>query len=319
MVAVHRVSLCGSDYGLFNGSYGGPSVYPVRFGHEWSGEVVEKGSDVKVKIGDRVTGDCSKWCGKCPVCHEDKNLCQHIQKYGITEDGFSQQFVVVPEKYIYVGSHSLPYEVLALTEIFSVALHAIHRFSLKPTEPPSGPTLIIGGGALGMAIYMLLKYLYHWKNLEVYDVSPEKISYLQDRFSQEKITNSLGSLSSFDHSSYKSLYESARYPLIFEAAGKPGALQKALESAKQRGTIVSLGMVPAASLDTAPIVLKSLTVIGSIGGTGEFPEILDFFSKHVHLVQPFITASYPYQETERAFLETQDRKKNVKVQIDFSN
>lgn len=318
-MAVNRVSLCGSDYGLFNGSYGGPSVYPIRFGHEWSGQIVETGPDVKVKIGDRVTGDCSKWCGKCPVCSEDKNLCQHIQKYGITENGFSQQFVVVPEKYIYVGSQALPYEILALTEIFSVALHGIHRWNPKPAEPLTGPTLIIGGGALGMAIYMLLKYLYHWKNLEVYDISPEKISYLQDRFPQEKITNSFGSLPPTDLSNYKGLYEAARYPLIFEAAGKPGALPIALESAKQRGTIISLGMTPVASLETSPIVLKSLTVIGSIGGTGEFPKILDFFSQHVPLVQPFITARYPYQETERAFLETQDRKRNIKVQIDFSN
>ena len=43
LVEVDRVTLCGSDHRLFDGTYGGPRRYPIRFGHEWSGRVVDTG------------------------------------------------------------------------------------------------------------------------------------------------------------------------------------------------------------------------------------------------------------------------------------
>ena len=158
LVEVNTVSLCGSDYRLFNGTYGGPSVYPILFGHEWSGKVAATGSGVtSVKKGNRVTGDCSCWCGDCPNCAGDKNLCYNIEKFGITKDGFSQQFAVVPEKYLYVAPSSISYEVLALSECFAVALRAIYRLRDNSQQPSPGRILIIGSGPLGMAIFILLK------------------------------------------------------------------------------------------------------------------------------------------------------------------
>src|ERR1044072_3573375 len=84
LVKVERVSLCGSDYRLFNGTYHSLATYSIRFGHEWSGTVVDIGAEVtKFEEGDRVTGDCSRWCGTCSFCQKDKNLCKRIEKYGI--------------------------------------------------------------------------------------------------------------------------------------------------------------------------------------------------------------------------------------------
>ena len=71
-IAIKRVSLCGSDMALFKGSYSGPCRYPLVFGHEWSGVVLQVGRNVKdVLPGDFVTGDCSKYCGKCNNCSKD--------------------------------------------------------------------------------------------------------------------------------------------------------------------------------------------------------------------------------------------------------
>ena len=36
LVEIGRVTLCGSDYALYDGTYHGPCAYPVRFGHEWA-------------------------------------------------------------------------------------------------------------------------------------------------------------------------------------------------------------------------------------------------------------------------------------------
>ncbi|HSJ54740.1 MAG TPA: alcohol dehydrogenase catalytic domain-containing protein, partial [Anaerolineae bacterium] len=85
LVRTHAVGLCGSDAGLYLGTYEGPRNYPLYFGHEWSGTVEATGpAATRLRPGDKVTGDCSLYCGACQFCGRDKNLCQRIEKFGIT-------------------------------------------------------------------------------------------------------------------------------------------------------------------------------------------------------------------------------------------
>ena len=66
LVRTHAVGLCGSDLGLYLGTYEGPKNYPLYFGHEWSGIVQSVGPEVtRLRVGDKVTGDCSLYCGTC--------------------------------------------------------------------------------------------------------------------------------------------------------------------------------------------------------------------------------------------------------------
>jgi L-iditol 2-dehydrogenase len=61
--------ICHSDFELISGQYIVPFEYPVIPGHEWAGEVVEVGKNVKLfKPGDRVVGECVIGCGVCPIC-----------------------------------------------------------------------------------------------------------------------------------------------------------------------------------------------------------------------------------------------------------
>lgn len=320
LVEIDRISLCGSDYKLFNGTYSGPSVYPIRFGHEWSGTVMGVGRGVtSVRKGDKVTGDCSCWCGQCPNCAEDKNLCCNIEKYGITKHGFSQQLAVVPEKYLYVAPYHISYKVLALTECFAVALHAIRRLDSDPQELSLGRTLILGCGPLGMAIYMLLRKCYGWKQLGVYDIVPERIDRLRKMFSEEPVKQPIVENRTSDNDDYRSLYAPNKYSLIFEACGESRALQMAIDLIKPRGTIVSLGMFPPDVVNFKNIVMKSLSILGSIGGTGEFPTVLKFFEENTPAVSSFVTAEFFYKDAKKAFEAGQNRKEHIKIQILFTN
>src|SRR5512132_2872444 len=69
-VDIRHLSLCGSDYKLFTGAYGGPCAYPLAFGHEWAGTVREvRDGSGRIRPGDVVTGDCSRWGEDgCPPC-----------------------------------------------------------------------------------------------------------------------------------------------------------------------------------------------------------------------------------------------------------
>lgn len=315
LVAVKKISLCGSDYGLFYGSYNGPCSYPIRFGHEWSGVVIEAGADVQMTPGNSVTGDCSVWCGNCTMCSIDKNLCEFIEKKGITQDGFSQQYVIAKEKYLYVDKNHLPEDILALSELFAVALRGVNR-AKDSLLSLSSPALIIGGGSVGMALYLLLKYQFNLKYVEVYDRSPEKMSYLNAIFPSEIIRNNIPRHIHAQHD-YRSINKVCKYHLVFEAAGTPEAFQTAVTLAMPRGTIVTMGMLQPGMYELAKIVLKALTVVGSIGGTGAFEEVLQFLADNQEVVSPLITSTYHYSAALKAFENGKNRVSDLKVQLTF--
>ncbi|WP_270561778.1 alcohol dehydrogenase catalytic domain-containing protein [Bacteroides cellulosilyticus] len=181
LVEIDRISLCGSDLKLYNGCYNAPSLYPIVIGHEWAGKTIITGNKVtKVKVGDKVTGDCSIYCGKCPECNIDKNICRNIEKYGITRNGFGQKYKIVPERYLYKSSHILENKYLALTECFSVALHAIKKMKLI-ANAQNDEILIIGGGSIGVAIYLLLTYVYKLNNVFILESSTAKVSFFSKK------------------------------------------------------------------------------------------------------------------------------------------
>jgi len=124
LVRVKYVGICGSDIHLYRGTYSAPHSYPLRFGHEWSGVVEAVGPEVtRVSVGDVVTGDCSRYCGKCPACARDRNLCESIEKFGITIDGASAEYILRDEAYLYRGPEGVDLKHLCLSEPVAVAAH----------------------------------------------------------------------------------------------------------------------------------------------------------------------------------------------------
>jgi len=315
-VRVERISLCGSDYGLFHGRYGGPAAYPIRFGHEWSGHVEAVGKAVsRVSIGDAVTGDCSKWCGRCPACAVDRNLCQAISKFGITENGMSQRLVTVHQRYLYRDRYCLGMDLLAMVEPFAVALHAIRRAGVAGIEPKGG-AVIVGAGAIGLGVYLLLREHFGWRQLCLLEDTPQKRELLPrlipgiDDVSPAPI--SVGS-----ENDYARLYKDGP-PVVFETSGSAAGLSTAMTIVRAGGTVAMLGIV------AEPVVLrlatiKALRLVGSMGGTGAFDEVLAFFSSHRQLLHPLITGRYPAHAAAQAFIDGSERSTHIKVQIDLSD
>ncbi|RPJ12003.1 MAG: hypothetical protein EHM36_00325 [Deltaproteobacteria bacterium] len=124
LIRIDNFNLCGSDLRIYEGTYSGPMKYPIYVGHEWAGRVAAIGKGVEhLNVGDQVTGDCSLWCGACPYCVHDKNLCRKIEKVGMTRDGASRQYFLQDEKYVYSVGRLDP-QVLSLAEPLSVVSHA---------------------------------------------------------------------------------------------------------------------------------------------------------------------------------------------------
>ena len=78
IVKITSTAICGSDLHLYNGLV--PSMQKGDIlGHEFMGEVMEVGSEVKnVKVGDRVVVPFPIACGQCRMCkREQYSLCEN--------------------------------------------------------------------------------------------------------------------------------------------------------------------------------------------------------------------------------------------------
>ena len=95
---VGGAAVCGSDT-MFLGSdeedytyYCGHCKLPVVIGHEFSGEIVKVGKNVKgFKAGDLVVAETMNWCGECAACRAGLfNQCENLEEIGFSLDGALQ-------------------------------------------------------------------------------------------------------------------------------------------------------------------------------------------------------------------------------------
>ncbi len=316
LVRTHAVGLCGSDVGLYLGTYEGPKNYPLYFGHEWSGTVEAVGPAViKVRPGDKVTGDCSIFCGKCAYCGRDKNLCQHIEKYGITIDGASRQIFLQDEKYVYRADPQADLDLVALSEPLAVGAHAVRRVRDLHPGLRREKVLVLGGGTIGLSCFFALKYIEGCQHIEVFDIVKSRVEKAQ-RLGAAELTDVVAA--GGDAEDYGDLYSGRGYDAIFETTAAPAAFAQAVELVRPLGTIMALGFIPAVEFSLKQITLKAARVMGSIGGTGEFERVLAFVSKYPELAAELVSHRIPYEEYAHAFELALDRRASMKVLMHFA-
>ena len=159
IVRVTRTAICGSDLHLFDGYI--PTMEPGDIlGHEFMGEVVEVGPEVrKLKPGDRVVVPFTIACGQCYYCRNNlwsacdntnPNAWMMEKMYGFSGSalfGYSHmmggyaggqaQFARVP--FADVGPIKVPAglsdeQVLFLSDIFPTGFMAAENCDIKPGQ-----------------------------------------------------------------------------------------------------------------------------------------------------------------------------------------
>lgn len=302
LVKVSHVGLCGSDLHLYKGTYSGPQAYPILFGHEWAGEVVRCGKDVQgLHPGMVVTGDCSRYCGECEFCAQDKNLCASIEKFGITVDGASAQYILRDAKYIYPAPEGIDRALLSLSEPIAVALHHIKKVASAAGAAgglEGKRILVYGGGAIGQACVLLLKRHFGVERVDFFDIIPHRCEVAAQLGANVVSEEQLAPPQS---DSYYDMYNATIYDVVLETTGVAQVFVNALRLLRPLGVLGSLGMMPEVALPQKLVVTKSLCIVGSIGGTGEFHEVIPFICQNEKALSLIAGHVFPIAQLQEAF------------------
>lgn len=88
LIKIRKTAICGTDVHIYNWDDWSQKTIPVPMvvGHEYVGEVVGIGQEVKgFKIGDRVSGEGHITCGHCRNCRGGRtHLCRNTTAWAST-------------------------------------------------------------------------------------------------------------------------------------------------------------------------------------------------------------------------------------------
>lgn len=163
ILKVTYTALCGSELHVFRGHQ--PSATGFIMGHEFTGEVVEVGSDVKLfKKGDRVVSPFTICCGSCFYCKIGAtSRCEHSLLFGTPAlDGAQAEYVRVPlaDGTLFAAPAGIDEKKLVLmADIFPTGYFAASNVlrSLSPEDRKTSVNVVIGCGPVGLCAIVAAK------------------------------------------------------------------------------------------------------------------------------------------------------------------
>ncbi len=297
-IKVMRTGICATDFAIFTGDCSfvrsGEIVYPVRFGHEFSGIVTEVGENVKnFKVGDRVYTDNGVSCGKCADCLDGRyGDCRNSRSVGTVNcwEGCYAEYMYMPERHTYHIPDSLSFDQAALIEPTSISLDAFTGVDVKPGQT----AVIIGTGAIGMASAWLAKY-FGFDRVILVGRSPAKLEVALKIGADEVINSRQVDLTE----TVCELTGGRGVDLIIETSGDRGTLIEALDFTARGGRISALSFYEH-MLDDMPIdklVLGRITLSGGAGCFGYPQKVAKIMTEHKIDLTPIITNRIKFDDT----------------------
>ena len=294
LVAARAVGVCHSDIELLEGRYIIPFQYPLIPGHEWSGEVVKVGAKVKgLIVGDRVVGEC--------VIGDDH--------FGFSISGAAAEFFTAKESWLHKLPDAVDYTNGALVEPFSVAYYALMRVG---NVNASDVLVVLGAGPIGLAVTAGAKAL------GAITVVVEPVAHRQEAAKKLGADHVVGP-DGLD-ALLKDITGGKGANVVIEATGNPAVMAQALEIAAFKGRVgyigIDVGREAPAKLGL--IQSKELTITGSIGSPGVWPDTLRFMANKGIDLSPLVTSTFEVENAVGAVDAAQDPAHNIKAHIRFS-
>lgn len=151
-------NICTTDYQTWQGTRSNYGTYPFAAGHEWTGEVVMVGEDVKYfQVGDRV-GACQNGCGECINCRQGHTEeCLKVRGPRPKIRGFYgsrtfSNYKIWKQNQLIKLSADVEPQFSAFLEPVSSTVAGCNKLRLVPGDT----AVVIGAGSMGMLWAMTL-------------------------------------------------------------------------------------------------------------------------------------------------------------------
>ncbi len=291
VVRVHRVGICGTDYGGFLGKMPFFS-YPRIPGHELGVEVVAVGSGVdNVRPGDRCAVEPYISCYRCHACRRGHtNCCQNNQTLGVHCDGGLRRLFTVPARKLHVSA-TLNFTQLALVETLAIGCHAVNRARAQPGET----ALVIGAGPIGLSAIEFTK-LSGARTL-VLDTNEQRLEFVRRVMGVPDTVVVRG-----DGSELQAVAELTGgdfADVVIDATGSNRSMSHALEYCAFAGRLVYVGITQAElSFPHAPVMhRRELTLMASRNALPpDFTRIIRHIEEGQIDTKPWITHEAAFED-----------------------
>ncbi len=247
-VKVKFSGICGSDVPRVN--KGAAHMYPMIFGHEFSGVVDAVGEGVTARsVGDRVVGVPLVPCLDCPDCARgDYALCTRYSFIGSRRQGSFAEYIVLPQKNVFPLDPGISFEKGALFEPATIGLHALFHTDFRGGKD----AVVIGCGTVGLFTIQWLRIM-GARRIAAVNRSREKLK-LAGKMGASDLISTLDE----DYMEQLAALTGGRgFDYVFDASGSEEMMQQDFLLGANKAKICMIG-TPARDMTFPPRIWKKI-------------------------------------------------------------
>jgi threonine 3-dehydrogenase len=313
LIRVKRSAICGTDMHIYNWDQWAEKTIPVPIavGHEYSGVIVEMGSEVRgFKTGDRVSGEGHITCGHCRNCRAGRrHLCRNTVGVGVNRAGSFAEYLALPAVNAFKLSDAIDDDIASILDPFGNATHTALSFGMVGED-----VLITGAGPIGVMATAIARFV-GARHIVVTDVNDYRLGLAMKMGASRAINVTRESLDD----TMKSLGMEEGFDVGCEMSGNPAALRELIRTMHHGGSVALLGIPPGeTAIDWNQVIFKGLVLKGVYGR-----EMFETWYKMSSMLQsgldirPVITHRLPIAEFQRGF-EIMGSGQSGKVILDWA-
>jgi len=297
LIRVKRSAICGTDMHIYNWDNWAQRTIPVPLavGHEYSGVIVEVGSEVRgFKIGDRVSGEGHITCGHCRNCRAGRrHLCRNTVGVGVSRAGSFAEYLALPAVNAFKLPDAIDDEIASILDPFGNATRTALSFGMVGED-----VLITGAGPIGVMATAVARFV-GARHIVVTDVNDYRLALAKKMGASRAINVTRQSIDE----TMKELGMEEGFDVGCEMSGNPAALRELIRTMHHGGSVALLGIPPGdTAIDWNQVIFKGLVLKGIYGR-----EMFETWYKMASMLQsgldlrPVITHRLPIAEFQRGF------------------
>jgi len=297
LIKVRRTAICGTDMHIYQWDNWAQKTIPVPMavGHEFSGEIVATGVEVKgYEIGDRVSAEGHVTCGFCRNCRAGRrHLCRSAVGIGVNRQGAFADFIAVPAFNIFKLPDVISDEMAAILDPLGNATHTALSFDLVGED-----ILITGAGPIGIMAVAIARYA-GARHIVITDVNDYRLELAKKMGASVALNVAEGTIDQV----MQDLGMEEGFDVGMEMSGNPAAFRDLLHTMHHGGKVALLGIPPGdMAIDWNEVIFKGLVIKGVYGR-----EMFETWYKMSSMLQsglnidPIITHQFPIDDYQEAF------------------